>query len=205
MPQHSEPESSSGRLPQQNLNDSPQSPMARPLPANSSRPEPLESERPESEPLESELANSEPPKVQPTASAGPGKTRNIASKSPSRTRAAQGMSGMKHLKGDSLRISMPSSLGLAISQLFQLKGYANSQTDAALTDTWRRIAGERIGSRSSVLGVTRNVMSIGVGSAALVNELVAFHKAQFLKAMQEAYPHLKLRDLKFRLKSDLKT
>lgn len=95
------------------------------------------------------------------------------------------------------------ALGFAISQLFALKGYANQKGDAQLAAAWKELAGERVASRTAVLGVNRGVLQVGVSSAALLGELASFHKARLVADLKSKFPALKLRDIKFRLRGDL--
>jgi hypothetical protein len=95
------------------------------------------------------------------------------------------------------------ALSHAISQLFALKGYANAKGDAQLSAAWKELAGERIATRTAVLGVNRGVLQVGVSSAALLGELASFHKPRLVADLKSKFPALKLRDIKFRLRGDL--
>ena len=116
---------------------------------------------------------------------------------------APGRPGRPSGRGNPPRPGDPQSLGAALSQLFAIKGFAATKTDDALAAAWRTAAGDRIADRTTVTGITRGVLGVGVSNAALLNELVAFHKGSLLAAMKAQYPHLKLRDMKFRLRSDV--
>ena len=110
---------------------------------------------------------------------------------------------MKPKPKPKLRPGDPQSLGAALSQLFAIKGFANTRTDADLTAAWNEIAGEKVAGLTAVLGVHRGVLQIGVASSAMLNELVAFHQQRLLDGLRQRYPALKLRDIKFRLRGDL--
>jgi len=97
----------------------------------------------------------------------------------------------------------PQTLGSALSQLFALKGYANEQGNAQLSDCWKNVTGERIASRTAVLGVHRGVLQVAVSSAAMMGELASFHKTHLIEELQTRYPDLKLKGIKFRLRGDL--
>jgi hypothetical protein len=45
------------------------------------------------------------------------------------------------------------------------------------------------------------VLQIGVGNSTLLGELVSFHRFSILSYLQEKHADLKIRDLKFKLKS----
>ncbi len=97
----------------------------------------------------------------------------------------------------------PSSLGTALSELFALKGYANTKGNAQLVEAWEAVAGERIASMTTVLGVNRSVLQIGVASSAMLNELASFHKLRLVEELKSKYPAMKVKDVKFRLRGDL--
>ena len=52
--------------------------------------------------------------------------------------------------------------------------------------------------------MTRGVLQISVGSSAVLNELAGFHKQTLLENLQQQFSHLKIREIKFKLKTDLK-
>lgn len=116
--------------------------------------------------------------------------RRATSKPPAAT-------GGKRRPGD------PQSLGSALSQLFALKGYANEKGNAQLADCWKEVAGEKVSSRTTVLGVHRGVLQVGVSSAAMMGELASFHRLRLIEELQTRYPDLKLKGIKFRLRGDL--
>lgn len=98
--------------------------------------------------------------------------------------------------------SEPQHLSKALAELIALRGLARVRGDEQLKSIWKEIAGERIGSHTRVLNVRRGVLEIAVNNAALLNELVAFHKLSLLSALKRQHGELKIRDLKFRLKGD---
>ncbi|MGC1274411.1 MAG: DciA family protein [Planctomycetaceae bacterium] len=90
-----------------------------------------------------------------------------------------------------------------MSELFALKGYGNTKGDAQLADAWATTAGERIASMTTVMGVNRGVLQVGVSSAAMLGELASFHKGRLVGDLQTKFPALKLKGIKFRLRGDL--
>ena len=98
----------------------------------------------------------------------------------------------------------PQHLGKVLSELIALKGLARVHGSEQLQQAWKTVAGDEIGQRSRVLELTRGVLQIGVGSSALLNELVGFHKQTLLEQLQAQFAHLKIREIKFRLKTELK-
>ena len=99
----------------------------------------------------------------------------------------------------------PPRVGDVLSQLFALRGYGRVRGDRQLHDVWREIAGETIAKQTRVSGVKNGVLQVGVASSALLSELAAFHKASLLERLQSEQPLLKVRDIKFKLRGDLKT
>ena len=75
--------------------------------------------------------------------------------------------------------------------------------NAQLAEAWKTAAGERIASRTKVLGLKSGVLEIGVANSALLNELASFHQLPLLKKMRDGYSEQSIRDLRFKLKSDL--
>ena len=102
------------------------------------------------------------------------------------------------------RRSDPQPLARVLSELIALKGLARVHGNEQLQQAWKRVAGDNIGRCSAVIGLTRGVLQVGVTNTALLSELASFHKATLLESLQQQHPHLKIRELKFRLKTDLK-
>ena len=99
--------------------------------------------------------------------------------------------------------SNPMHLSRAVSELIALKGLARVQGEAQLETIWRDLAGPKFAGRTKVLGIRRGVLQIGVGSAPLLSELVSFHQRALLRCLHERHPHLGIRDLRFRLRSEI--
>jgi predicted nucleic acid-binding Zn ribbon protein len=96
--------------------------------------------------------------------------------------------------------SDPQPLSQAVADLIALRGLARVRGDEQIQSVWSEIAGERIATRTKVLGIKAGVLSIGVNNSALLNELASFHKMSLLKNLQKQHSELKIGDLKFRLK-----
>lgn len=102
------------------------------------------------------------------------------------------------------KLAEPVPIGKVLSELIALKGLARVQGVAQLQEAWRIVAGIEIATKSTVIGLSRGVLQIGVASQAMLSELAGFHKYELLKLMQTQHPHLKVKDLKFRLKTELR-
>lgn len=95
----------------------------------------------------------------------------------------------------------PQHVGKVLSELIALKGLARVQGVEQLQQAWRTVAGEEIGRKSRVLELSRGVLAVGVSNSAVLNELAGFHKQTLLESLQRQFAHLKIREIKFRLKS----
>ncbi|MBC7820169.1 MAG: DUF721 domain-containing protein [Planctomycetaceae bacterium] len=98
----------------------------------------------------------------------------------------------------------PQHVSKVLSELIARKGLARVHGVEQLQQAWRTVAGNEMGNQTRVMELTRGVLNIGVGSSALFSELAGFHKQALLEQLQQQFAHLKIRDLKFRLKTDLK-
>lgn len=99
--------------------------------------------------------------------------------------------------------SGPQSLSEVLSKLIALRGYARKQGSAQLQAAWAGVAGEWPGQTRAV-AIKRGVLQVSVVQAPLLSELVAFHRQRLLARLQSEHAHLGIKDLKFRLDSDLK-
>ena len=101
-------------------------------------------------------------------------------------------------------MSGPEHLAQAISRLIALRGLARVKGESQLQQTWNTVAGERIAGHTKALEIRRGVLHIGVANAPMLGELASFHKLTLLTKLQTEHPGLKIRDLKFKLKTDIK-
>ncbi len=97
----------------------------------------------------------------------------------------------------------PTPLSTVISELIQKKGLARVQGNVQLVGIWKSVVGEKVSSRTKVLGLKRGVLEVGVDNAALMNELASFRKAGFLRTFQKEHSEHKINDIRFKLRSDL--
>ena len=100
-------------------------------------------------------------------------------------------------------MSDPVPLSAALSELIARKGFARVQGNAQLIGVWKAVAGERIAARTKVLGLKRGVMEVAVDNSALMTELVSFHKTALVHRLQKEHSDQKIRDIRFKLRSDL--
>lgn len=101
----------------------------------------------------------------------------------------------------------PQPLSNALSELIALRGFArvrgNTQLQAMWSDAAAEVAGPQAVRSSKATTVSRNVLQIAVGNAALLSELVSYHKTALLAYLQQKHPEMNIRDLKFRLQSGI--
>lgn len=98
----------------------------------------------------------------------------------------------------------PQHVGKVLSELIALKGLARVHGIEQLQQAWKTVAGDDVGRHSRVIELSRGVLQVGVSNSAVLNELAGFHKQVFLEQLQQQFSHLKIRDIKFRLKTELK-
>jgi Dna[CI] antecedent, DciA len=97
----------------------------------------------------------------------------------------------------------PQRLRLALTELIALRGYARPRGDADLQSAWRSTVGETTSKQTRAVAIRRGVLHVGVAHAALLAELSGFHRQTLLEKMTRLFPHLKIRDLKFKLDSSI--
>lgn len=97
----------------------------------------------------------------------------------------------------------PQPLAKALSELIAVRGLARVRADAQMAAAWREAAGDKIASRTRVLGLRRRVLQIGVAHAPLLGELASFHRTDLIERLRQQQPDLQIRDIKFVLRGDM--
>ena len=77
------------------------------------------------------------------------------------------------------------------------------QGTSQLVAIWKQVVDERTAERTKVLGLKRGVLEVGVTNSALLNELVSFQKTGLLARLKAEHPEQNIKDIRFRLRSDL--
>ena len=98
----------------------------------------------------------------------------------------------------------PLHVSKALSELIALRGFARVQGDAQLQADWDRAAGAEVAPHTRVAGISRGTLQVMVANPALLAELNGFHKATILLALQQTRPEYKVKQLKFKLQTNLK-
>jgi len=94
----------------------------------------------------------------------------------------------------------PQRLADAITHLINVRGLARSRGREQLEQIWGEIAGSAIAGRTQVTGIKRGVLHVAVANAAMLQELVSFHRESLLREINERHASLGIRELKFRLR-----
>ena len=98
----------------------------------------------------------------------------------------------------------PLHVSKALSELIALRGFARVQGDAQLQADWDQAAGAEVARHTRVGGISRGTLQVLVANPALLAELNGFHKAAILLALQQTRPEYKVKNLKFKLQTNLK-
>jgi predicted nucleic acid-binding Zn ribbon protein len=99
----------------------------------------------------------------------------------------------------------PQQLSQALRQLIALRGYARPRGDAQLQNAWRDAVGQPIAKQTRAVAIRRGVLHVSVSNSALLSELNGFHKQLLLGKLTEMHGDLKIKELKFKLDSNIKT
>lgn len=102
------------------------------------------------------------------------------------------------------RVVDPQHVGKILSELIALKGLARVDGVKQLQEIWCTVVGREIERKTTVTEFNRGVLNVAVNNSALLGELNGFHKQRLLNELQQKCGHLKIRDIKFRLKTELK-
>lgn len=105
--------------------------------------------------------------------------------------------------GRSVRVEETEELGRVLSQLFALRGYGQPRANRELHDAWRQCAGGELAGCTRVVTYRNGVLKVAVGNSALLGELTGYRKAELLQTLSRDFPRLRIRDLKFQLRTNL--
>ncbi|WP_197489354.1 DUF721 domain-containing protein [Planctomyces sp. SH-PL14] len=92
----------------------------------------------------------------------------------------------------------PQDIGAILTRLFALRGYGRIQGDRQLQEAWQTVAGPELSRGTRATAIKNGVLHVGVSNAALLSELVGFHRTELLAKLKTDFPHLKVRDIKFK-------
>jgi hypothetical protein len=92
----------------------------------------------------------------------------------------------------------PQDIGTILSRLFAMRGYGRVQGDRQLQEAWLAVAGPELSQGTRAMAIKNGVLQVGVSNSALLAQLVGFHRVDLLEKLKTGYPHLKLKDIKFK-------
>ena len=93
----------------------------------------------------------------------------------------------------------PVPLSVALSELIAIRGFARVRSDSELETAWKQVAGPELAAQSRPLKVSRGTLTVSVENAPLLSELASFQGPELLQRLNQRYPHLKIKTLKFKL------
>jgi hypothetical protein len=93
----------------------------------------------------------------------------------------------------------PLPLSVALSELIALRGFARMRSDNELEMAWKKVAGPEIAGQTRATIVSRGTLTVAVENAPLLSELASFQGPELLQKLKQNFPHLKIKNLKFKL------
>jgi hypothetical protein len=93
----------------------------------------------------------------------------------------------------------PLPLSVALSELIAIRGFARVRSDNELETAWKTVAGPDIAAQSRPMLVSRGTLTVSVENPPLLSELASFEGPGLLQRLKQQYPHLKIKNLKFKL------
>lgn len=102
---------------------------------------------------------------------------------------------------ETARATGPRSLADVLTQLKALRGHGQVQGARQLAELWQRAAGPEISGKTKVIGLKNGTLQVGVGNAALLGELTAFHQQRLFEALRGDAEGSRIKKLKFQLRS----
>ena len=93
----------------------------------------------------------------------------------------------------------PLPLSAALSELIALRGFARVRSDNELEAVWKKVAGPDLAKQTRPLAISRGTLTVSVENAPLLSELASFRSPELLQNLKQQAPHLKIKNLKFKL------
>jgi len=93
----------------------------------------------------------------------------------------------------------PLPLSVALSELIALRGFARMRSDNELEAAWKKVAGPELAAQTRPTIVSRGTLTVAVENAPLLSELASFQGPELLQKLKQQFPHLKIKNLKFKL------
>ena len=91
----------------------------------------------------------------------------------------------------------PRALGDVVREFLEVSGLSRRAELAHIEMAWRKVGGPDVATRTRLLGVNRYVVTIEVGSPALLAELSGFRKRDLVARLAVELPGQLVKDIKF--------
>ncbi len=91
----------------------------------------------------------------------------------------------------------PRALGDVVREFLEVSGLSRRAELAPVETAWRKVAGPEVSARTRLMGITRYVVTIEVGSPALLAELSGFRRRDLVARMAAELPNQLVKDIKF--------
>ena len=91
----------------------------------------------------------------------------------------------------------PKKIANVMSQVLAREGYGRMRSNEALTEAWRKAAGETFFRQTRLGKLRRGVLEVFVGNSTLMQELT-FEHARILEKLKELQPDQEIRKFRFR-------
>lgn len=99
--------------------------------------------------------------------------------------------------------SEPGNINVILNELFQQRGYLRFDSNQQLQAIWDELTAEFATSKMQVKSLKNGVFEVNISNSALLYQLNSYYKNEILQTLQTHHKHLKVRDIKFRLKGSL--
>jgi predicted nucleic acid-binding Zn ribbon protein len=93
----------------------------------------------------------------------------------------------------------PEQIGEILARVLKETGLLDRKKQDELQDAWRDVAGPQVAGHTSIYSLRSGVLTIGVHSAPLLQELEVFQREELLGALRERLRRPQVEDLRFRL------
>ncbi len=87
------------------------------------------------------------------------------------------------------------TIGTVMRRLMSQRGYGQTELADALSENWKKCAGDRIASVTRPGKISRGVLYVHADNSAVLQEL-NFEKKRILNELKKRVPELKLKDLR---------
>ena len=104
--------------------------------------------------------------------------------------------------GDDLptsEVPPPADLREALQKAFSKFGLSDRLRESTLTESWADLVGPTLAAHCSPAGVRKGVLCVMIDHPAWLHQITLAHKSDILQAVQQHFPHLKIKGLSLRI------